>query len=569
MTRSTGTSSPGSPGSGGGGGGPSYGTYYGHTSVYDHAYFHCGVPVWKVENGDNQDLVFGALSGTLYDRMSDGTPRCVHNFFTYNPTAAGKDSFEFPFMQSGKGVLCNWFSGSESVSQVLSQLLGNGLFYGFPWTPAVGYTFRKPEIPKLVFVFTNEFDNEICRQDLTNKKTHSLVAVPVLSGKEIGFNPADVGYDGIFPGGWKHHLSAFDQYCVSWIKSDFNWEAYLKNKAGIGSEDDSGGDELSKYTETGGLIERMLGLGIEDKEKTIKLNISDNVQTLNMRYLPDYHPIYDHRALYTSTVGMTGVLKSFKKTVLGYPSTLGFHWDIRKRDQDKIFPSVSTEAELKRILTDQQVMDMKAGRASGTEKVNPRFITSRLSPEYTNTIGFYELRNVISRWTSPVAGYLFTSDGSVQMKEVEGRDPTLDDFYLYPDNVLFRYIKDIFVPEELSERTRGLGIMFNAPEHSEIFGTYGHWRWKAIFYTNMAAWAEKYASGIEIVPHDENSLNRPLEVCDRLSTILGTGDPRKRTTIVWAWRKDDARVALNTDDPKTGTWTNVFWKRIVFGLSLR
>lgn len=214
MLRSPGIADPGSPGGSGDGSNYKY-SYHEYEYVDDHAFWHSGVPVYTV--GNENELVFGGLkldNDGLAQNTLDGNLKCFHNFFTYNPTSSGVDTFEVPFMQSAKGVLCNWFGGCESISEVLATLLDNGFFYGFPWTPAIGYTFRKKEIPKLVFVFTNEFDNELCRQDESAAWTHSLVAVPGFESGTVQFNPARVGFTGIFSEGWKENLSAFDPYCV-------------------------------------------------------------------------------------------------------------------------------------------------------------------------------------------------------------------------------------------------------------------------------------------------------------------------------------------------------------------
>ena len=40
----------------------------------------------------------------------------------------------------------------------MSKLLKDGFFCSYPWNEGIGYMFRK-NTPKLVFVFTNEYDN--------------------------------------------------------------------------------------------------------------------------------------------------------------------------------------------------------------------------------------------------------------------------------------------------------------------------------------------------------------------------------------------------------------------------
>ena len=129
-------------------------------------------------------------------------------FHTYNPYDS--ETFEFPFITTtnpgsrgfGKGVLCNWYNGCEPITQVLSTLLGSGYFSGFPWTPAIGYMFRNKKIPKLVFAYVNEFDNQTTRAEFKNKNhtklkddtnvCDSIVAIPGLEGSELTLSPAYV-----------------------------------------------------------------------------------------------------------------------------------------------------------------------------------------------------------------------------------------------------------------------------------------------------------------------------------------------------------------------------------------
>lgn len=63
-----------------------------------------------------------------------------------------------------RGALPTTAAGSEHLCEVLSNLLSENLFFSYPWNDALGYLFRKSTkekpIPKIIFVFTNEFDNQ-------------------------------------------------------------------------------------------------------------------------------------------------------------------------------------------------------------------------------------------------------------------------------------------------------------------------------------------------------------------------------------------------------------------------
>lgn len=195
--------------------------YWTYTSVKDNLYVHHGVPAWKTA-GD--DLCF-----------KDKTP-----FFTYDPTINGINDYEFPFVQSKKGVLCNWFSGSESLSAVMWRLLHGEIFYGFPWTPAISYMFRGPEIPKLIFVFTNEYDNELCRTKTDLKKSHSVVAVPTINGTSVGFDAASVDVVDSMSGVRVNQLTPYDPLCLSYIPETNPEETIDEFLKEIGIADDQG-----------------------------------------------------------------------------------------------------------------------------------------------------------------------------------------------------------------------------------------------------------------------------------------------------------------------------------------
>lgn len=143
-------------------------------------HIHCGVPAWR---DDSDVLHFGEIGdgdqGDWGRYFKDDPQKAqklwkdTFNFFTYNPSSEGIDTFSWPFLYetSGNpgdkdndpvyyGVLSSMQNGSEQVCEVLSYLLDDGLFYNYPYNRGLGYLFRKKPIPKLVFVFSNEYDNE-------------------------------------------------------------------------------------------------------------------------------------------------------------------------------------------------------------------------------------------------------------------------------------------------------------------------------------------------------------------------------------------------------------------------
>ena len=154
--------STGSPsGSSGSSSGIPTATYWDTETYYKPFYVFKGVPFHKDDNGDV--------------KIGDG--ETSRKLYTYNPY--DMDEYEFPFRESEKGVLSNAWSGCEPVCTMLSKLLGDGLFYDEPLSCPIGYVFRE-NARRLVFVFTNEFDNSYWR---TLTKINQTVIIPYIMNK--------------------------------------------------------------------------------------------------------------------------------------------------------------------------------------------------------------------------------------------------------------------------------------------------------------------------------------------------------------------------------------------------
>ena len=129
----------------------------------------CGVPVWSDEN---ENLHFGDVDpqSTCFNKYSESGEENIYanktyDFFTYDITKHGIDTFQWPFTSAGsdgKGTLSNWWAGCEPICDMISKLLDDGFFFGKPWNEGIGHLFRK-DVPTLVFVFSNEFDNAMSR----------------------------------------------------------------------------------------------------------------------------------------------------------------------------------------------------------------------------------------------------------------------------------------------------------------------------------------------------------------------------------------------------------------------
>ena len=193
-----GSHAPGSGGSSGGGGSQYSYTKYDEHTVYDeigqYVFIHCGVPAWV--DCDSNEIVTKLESNLI---LGSGTPEETlfgfnngYEFFTNDPTENGIYTFDFPFSYNQlyvkkpkyatksidyRGTLSNWWSGDEPMFQIVSNMLGSGILtsthcgttkYNSQSTPhkvsipGIGYMFR-PNVPRLIFAFSNEFDNNMTR----------------------------------------------------------------------------------------------------------------------------------------------------------------------------------------------------------------------------------------------------------------------------------------------------------------------------------------------------------------------------------------------------------------------
>jgi hypothetical protein len=185
---------PGSPPSGGGSRPPSY-TWELVEKDYIHVddslkaslHFLCGVPAWTSDQGS--ELHFGEIPLSSSDDNGDSSDwgkylppekanessedrgRRLFNdrfvFFNYDPTQEGAADFSFPFYNSSAsdyyGNLTNWWAGCESVCSTIQRIVSPDVDFSQQLPgKGFGYLFRK-NVPRLVFVFTNEFDNEYKR----------------------------------------------------------------------------------------------------------------------------------------------------------------------------------------------------------------------------------------------------------------------------------------------------------------------------------------------------------------------------------------------------------------------
>jgi len=215
-----------------------------------HLAVHSGVPAWK---DGNDELHFGEIpksEASDYDWyfLQDGVDSQnivdwsnpytqTFDFFTNDLSGQGMASYSWPFSHpldnkfssvdledagDGKfkqrkkvdyrGCLTNMWGGCEPVCAIASKLLKDGFFCSYPWNIGLGYMFRKKSIPKLVFVFANEFDNSFTNRYVYSSggsQFHTPVIVPGSYTGTIRLYVADLGTN----------TEPIDQYCLKQLET--------------------------------------------------------------------------------------------------------------------------------------------------------------------------------------------------------------------------------------------------------------------------------------------------------------------------------------------------------------
>lgn len=203
-----------------------------------------GVPAWKTSE-DN--LVIGNIFGEI-------------PFFTYDPSKNGKMDFQFPLIKDKKGFLSNFWAGCEPTSSVLNKLIDDGMFCSLPsfsYSTTIrianpdasldlAYMFRDDDIPKLIFVFSNEFDNELYPSyDIYNGYSISNKFLSIYPTRRVGSDTIPRSTDA-YANAWKYASksmsSPWDVYCFQQIRNisgENKIREFIENISLSGKVDDS------------------------------------------------------------------------------------------------------------------------------------------------------------------------------------------------------------------------------------------------------------------------------------------------------------------------------------------
>ena len=332
----SGSSSTSEPSSGGGGG-PATKVYpYYRNKTYTKIFrVFKGVPFHKDENGDV--------------KIGDG--ETSRKLYTYNPY--DMDEYEFPFRESEKGVLSNTWNGCEPVCTMLSKLLGDGFFYGEPKSCSIGYVFRE-NARRLVFVFTNEFDNSYWR---TQTGINQTVIIPYIMNKTILglYRHIVVSKEGAYT---VNQIDPLDAFCFRSTTNINNLVDFI-GRIGLKKDDFSNYiDNLNSYD----VLRPSLTVSIN---KNISHYISTNLSDI-------------------STI-------KFEST--------GKNLDLQRRDIETCLPSVNSYAKIMKYILNEDEFDSLTGEFVGLQYKLSNKTTNKVisfNHDVVHTIGYYELKKTLS-----------------------------------------------------------------------------------------------------------------------------------------------------------------------------
>jgi hypothetical protein len=366
-------------------------------------YIHCGVPAWwsgEIGEGEVENyLKFGGLeedNATLPTTNRYFTPSSVYtdtfnesfDFFTYDPSPEGISSFESPFWYQPssdgnypnkyKGVLTNMYAGCEPVCDVLAKLLKDGLFYGFPYNPGVGYVFRK-NVPRYIFIFTNEFDNAAV-------KTYSLSNG--IRAEEITVFPYPIDNGVRFQCDLRNKKTRRDQnpvdpYCLNILNESRTNTTYTESfNTFVNSVKMEGENPTTTISELSNLVRENINV-VNISNKNLYLETDKGVAMYNLDN-PSSHNgitwrIFD---IDMSKPKDTNWAISIDINGMGYPFVYG--------DHNPPTTSLITQMQWKDWFTGRYILGWNREVDNSGKK--PKYYET-IDYDWLKTIGFYQLRN--------------------------------------------------------------------------------------------------------------------------------------------------------------------------------
>ena len=408
--------------------------------------------------------------------LNFGSDGKSYNFFTYNPTDEGKNSFENPFVKSVKGTLSNWYAGCEPTCDMLNKLLDGGFFYGYPYNDAIGYAFR-PGVKRLVFVFTNEFDNSMTRSMTSNgSNERETVVFPysISKGSQIKFDTKDDILPTQLPP---------DPYCLQMGRYQNEIGEFLQSI--LNSDQDM--DEIFN--------------GWDNAISGINMTCSEGGQYLPCVYakkLPDTKKSWTSRTE-EYVKGISSISWTSKVT----------QGDISGASQLFKGATVGT------LLSDEQIKHMveNSGKLPGVE-YNSKGEMSKWQWYAGKTIGFYQLRNTFTKLQDDVGIYLMVMDANAPTPLYDTDSSTDFNIFMHQDRELFK------------EYANGGGGL-----KTKDFLSASGLKWNDAYRANLYWWSQ------ETMDSDASNTISSADAL-KLESVIGLQNPYTKNTIVFGYRNN-------------------------------
>lgn len=510
-----GTTSSGVGGVGGGGGGSIIRMYPYNKNISFSKPFYVfkGVPFHKDDNGDV--------------KIGDG--ETSRKLYTYNPYDL--DGYEFPFIESEKGVLSNTWSGCEPVCTMLSKLLGDGFFYDEPLSCPIGYVFRE-NARRLVFVFTNEFDNSYWR---TQRQINQTVIIPVRKNENTltlyRHIVSEEGNSNV------HLFDPLDAFCFRSTTNINNLVDFI-DRIGLNKNDFlSPIDDLNSY------------------------NLLRPVLTVSLSGSPTH---------YVST-NLSDISK------IKFESTKN-NLDLQYRDIGTCLPSVNSYAKIMKYILNEDEFDRLTGKFVGIQYQTKSKTTKVISfnHDVAHTIGYYELKKTLSTMKQPTNVYLMTLNGNaptpVQITSDDGQSVVNS---LITAQDLMKDIMDVQLPSRINDilwdifQSSGNKITTYSRKigfSEDKDGTKSKLTWKTLYLTNLVKvyntiemsnkiyWIYIYLQFQKIFGFDNLYTSTTIVWCERMGTGIYDPDKRKYYTHVIALPMDTEKIDEKILNEKWDEW---------------
>ena len=296
--------------------------------------------------------------------------------------------FEWPFYRISsnyKGTLSNMYAGCEPVCNMVAKLIKDGYFYSRPWNDALGYMFRK-NVPALVFVFANEYDNAFTfAYDNRTRTIKNVVGAFGLTktdkAKKLVFYSVDTANGQT---AWSEgNVNAIDPFCIETLRDASKFKNYYKETVNE-TNAPSGLDAATKSVKFKTTDKRTYSQPKQLKVSTSGMDESDLTTDMDNSLVVRYN-----EGSKDSTVVSEGV------DVNGYDSPF-----------NGMKPSqLLTDAQLDKLEDNKKLPGIKMSDGKPV-----------IDQEWLKTFGFYQFRNAALKTKANLDLYMMVTDANAPRK---------------------------------------------------------------------------------------------------------------------------------------------------------